>query len=67
MIQSQETTTVSYTENELIELMTSMHKKLSQEGFGMDEIKKRMAVVEPFKDYKEVLVEYFDKVGGNDD
>ena len=67
MIQSQETTTVSYTENELFELMATMHKKLISEGYRTSDIKKKMVSMEPFKDYKEYLIDYFDKIGDNND
>lgn len=67
MIQSQETTTVSYTENELFELMSVVHKKLISEGYGDSEIKKKMVSMEPFKDYKEYLIDYFEKNGDNND
>lgn len=64
MIQAQETTTISYTENELYELMTRVYKELSNENYDIDEIKKKMVSMEPFKYYKEILIGFFDKIGG---
>lgn len=64
MIQSQETSTSNFTENELFEMMEKTHKKFLDEGLNLIDIKRKMVSLEPFKDYKSVLAEYFDKIGG---
>lgn len=60
MIQGQETTTVSYTENELLDLMNEMYSSLKSEGMDLVDIRKKMSSTEPFKDNKEILIQFFD-------
>lgn len=61
MIQGQNTTTISYTENELDFLMDEMYEKLDKEGLENREIKKKMASMEPFKNNINQLIQFFDK------
>ena len=61
MIQGQNTTTISYTDNELDFLMDEMYEKLDKEGLENREIKKKMASMEPFKNNINQLIQFFDK------
>ena len=60
MIQEQGTTTVAYTEQELEDLMEEMYQKLISQGFEIKEAKKKMASMEPFKEYLNLLFQFFD-------
>ena len=59
-IQSQETVAKEYTEKELIVLMNDMYKKFLNEGFSLKEIKSKFARLEPFKDYRDIMISFFD-------
>lgn len=61
MIQEQNTTVVSYTDNELEDLMDGMHQKLLSDGLDEKTARKKMASMEPFKDHLNLLIEFFDK------
>lgn len=64
MIQGQtNTTTISYTQNELNDMMETMYQSLVKEGLDMSSIKKKMGSTEPFKEHLEDLVDFFDKKG----
>jgi hypothetical protein len=52
----------SYTENEMMELIDAMYKKLKGEGLTLKEIKAKIVTIEPFKDNKEFLIKYFDEL-----
>ena len=60
MIQEQGTTTIAYTEHELEDLMEEMYQKLISQGFEIKEAKKKMASMEPFKEYLNLLLQFFD-------
>ena len=60
MIQEQGTTTIAYTEHELEDLMEEMYQKLISQGFEIKEAKKKMASMEPFKEYLNLLFQFFD-------
>ncbi len=62
MIQEQNTTVVSYTDNELEDLMDGMYQKLLSDGLGEKTARKKMASMEPFKDHLNLLIEFFDKM-----
>lgn len=61
-LQSQEFITINYTENEMEELIDSVYKKLIKEGLMLNEIKKKMGKMEPFKQNVSLLADYFDKI-----
>ena len=60
MIQMQNLGVDGYTENEMMDLIDSMYKKLKNEGLTLKEIKAKIVTIEPFKDNKEFLIKYFD-------
>lgn len=60
MIQGQNTTTISYTENELEDLMNEMYEKLLKDTNNVSEVKKKMSSMEPFKNNKNLLIDFFD-------
>jgi hypothetical protein len=62
MIQMQNLGVDSYTENEMMELIDAMYKKLKGEGLTLKEIKAKIVTIEPFKDNKEFLIKYFDEL-----
>lgn len=62
MIQEQSTTIVSYTDNELEDLMNGMYQKLLNDGMDKKATRKKMAGMEPFKDHLNLLIEFFDKM-----
>lgn len=59
LIQGQEIITVSYTENELRELMDQTYKSLKEKGMDVSSIKREMSKMEPYKDYINILLEFF--------
>lgn len=61
-LQSQEYTTASYTENEMKDMIDAVYKKYVAEGIATQEIKKKMASMEPFKQYTQFLIDYFDGI-----
>lgn len=68
MIQSQQTTTVSYTENEIDVLLDDFCEKLKNEGRSISDIKKAIKDTEPFKDYIDTyVISYFNRLEGDDD
>lgn len=60
MIQGQNTTTISYTENELEDMMNKMYEKLMRDIGNANEVKKKMSSMEPFKNNKSLLIDFFD-------
>ena len=62
MIQEQNTTIVSYTDDELEDLMDGMYQKLLKDGMDEKSARKKMAGMEPFKDYLNILIEFFDRM-----
>ena len=67
MIQGQNTTTVSYTENELNDLMDEAYGKLLDELGNVNDVKKKMSNMEPFKNNINSLINFFDMKEGKHD
>lgn len=67
MIQGQNTTTVSYTENELNDLMDKAYGKLLDELGNVNDVKKKMSNMEPFKYNITSLINFFDMKEGKHD
>src|SRR5690606_4642459 len=64
MIQSQEITTVTYSEKEHLEMMEKVYIKLKQTDLMLSEIKKKMVSMEPFKYNKNILIDFYDRIEG---
>lgn len=62
MIQEQNTTVVSYTDNELEDLMDEMYQKMLKDGLEKKTIKSKMSKMEPFKDNLNLLIKFFDRM-----
>ena len=60
-IQAQTTTSISYTEAELFDLMEEMYNSLLSQGNDINTIKSKMASTEPFKDEIILLINFFEK------
>lgn len=65
MIQMQNIGIDKYTENEMMDLIDTVYRKLESEGLSLKEIKSKMITIDPFKNNVELLIKYFDKMEGN--
>lgn len=65
LIQGQEITTISYTEKELRDLMEQTYNAFKKKGMDISLIKREMSRMEPYKDYINILLEFF--TGKEDD
>lgn len=61
LIQSQETTTISYTQEEICELLEETYQKFKSDGMNDKDIKTAIAKAEPFKEYLNWVIEFFDR------
>lgn len=59
LIQGQEISTVSYTENELRDLMEQTYNAFKKKDMDISLIKREMSRMEPYKDYINILLEFF--------
>lgn len=66
MIQEQGMNVATYTDNEILELADNMYNNLKNKGLTLKEIKKQFTTMEPFKDYINVVIEYFEKIEEDD-
>ena len=66
-IQEQDYSVRGYSQNEITELTDSIYKKLSAKGCSLSEIKKQIRTMEPFKDYLEYVIEYFNNLEDKND
>lgn len=62
LIQSQEATTISYTKEEIYELLDDSYNKYKNEGMSIEDIKSIIGKTEPFKEYITRVIDYFDEM-----